>query len=83
MQMVLIYWLNTDNEIYYKFTRYRKPWFYVGYENSYGHIIIAMFKVQKGKFIQIEKSYCNKDKNKENKKTILIDKVIHFLEKLK
>ena len=42
-----------------------------------------MFKVQKGKFIQIEKLYCNKDKNKENKKTILIDKVIHFLEKLK
>lgn len=81
--MVLIYWLNQKSEIYYRFYRIACNFEYkVGYENSYGHYIIAIFYINQGKFIQIEKRQ-SIYKKEISKKSKIIDNLIGFLEKLK
>lgn len=87
MTMVLIYWLNPTNDtIYYKTYGSIPLGYTIGFENGYGHYIIAIFVHHDNKFRSYKSLidyFNNKRELPKRKLNILIDKTIDLLENLK
>lgn len=79
-RIIVYYNPNTDN-FYYKFIRTNHP---VGYINQYDHIVVNRLAYDSNKkcYVSYTTSFYESE-SKENKKNVLINRIIGFLDKLK
>ena len=80
---LLIYYNVNQKHFYIVYTNYIN--YYVGYENSYGHILVQILGVKNNLYVNVKNFYdlASIPWKKEKLKVRLINKLIRWLNKLK